>query len=61
MIFEYKSKIGKGDKKGVSSRTIIPKGIIKILGVDFGDDIIWKADVSDKGVTVTVKPVKKEK
>jgi len=60
MIFKYKSKIGKGDTKGVSSRTIIPKGIIKILGVEFGDEIMWTADVSDKGVKITVEPAKEE-
>lgn len=54
MIFEYKSKIGKADSKGVSARTIIPAPIVKIMDLNFGDNIVWTANVTDKGATITI-------
>lgn len=54
MIFEYKSKVGKGDTRGVSSRVIIPKGIMKILDAQPGDHLTWKADIIDNKIVITV-------
>lgn len=60
MIFKYKSRIGKADTKGVSSRTIVPSAIIKMLELNFGDDMVWIANITTKGVTVTVESAKKD-
>jgi hypothetical protein len=54
MILKYKSKIGKADTRRISSRTIIPIEVIKILNLDFGDEIIWTVDIEGKGATVMV-------
>ena len=61
MMLKYESTIGKADVKGKSSRVIIPKEIIKMLDLEWGDKLVWNADISDKGVTVTVTPLKKVK
>ena len=51
---KYKSIIGKADMVGVSSRTIIPKEVITMLNLDFGDEIIWDVDITGPGAKVTV-------
>jgi len=61
MMLKYESTIGKADVKGKSSRVIIPIEIIKMLDLEWGDKLVWNADISDKGVTVTVTPLKKVK
>jgi SpoVT / AbrB like domain. len=60
MILKYESTVGKADVKGKSSRVIIPREIVKILGLEWGDKLIWNADIGDKGVTITVTTTKKE-
>jgi hypothetical protein len=54
MIMKFRSKIGKADMKGISSRTIVPSRVVEALDLDFGDDIIWAVDFDKKPVTVTV-------
>jgi len=60
MMLRYESTIGKADVKGKSTRVIIPMEIVKMLDLKWGDKICWNADISDKGVTVTVTPLKKD-
>jgi bifunctional DNA-binding transcriptional regulator/antitoxin component of YhaV-PrlF toxin-antitoxin module len=60
MILKYESTVGKADVKGKSSRVIIPREIVKMLGLEWGDKLIWNADIGDKGVNITVKAAKKE-
>lgn len=60
MILKFKSKISKGDKKGTSSRTAIPKQLLEILNAQIGDSIEWTANIQGDGVTVTVKTLKDE-
>lgn len=55
MILKYKSKIGKADTKGRSSRIIIPRGIIDLLEAKWGDELVWTADISKEGVKITVE------
>lgn len=50
----YETKIGQADTKSKSSRTIIPREIIKMLKLQWGDKLQWIADIEDKGVTITV-------
>ncbi|WP_169740905.1 AbrB/MazE/SpoVT family DNA-binding domain-containing protein [Methanobacterium arcticum] len=60
MILKYESTVGKADVKGKSSRVIIPREIVKMLGLEWGDKLIWNADIGDKGVTITVKAAKED-
>lgn len=60
MMLDYESKIGKADTKGKSARVIIPKEIMKILNLDFGDKIRWNVNITEKDVTITVEPLKED-
>ena len=60
MILKYESTVGKADVKGKSSRVIIPREIVKMLGLKWGDKLIWNADIGDKGVTITVTAAKED-
>lgn len=55
MMLDYESTIGKADTKGISARVIIPKEIMKILNLDYGDKLIWFVDVKDEGFTIRVE------
>ena len=55
MMFKFESTVGKADTEGKSARVIIPKQIREMLKLDFGDKIIWKADISDNEVKITVE------
>jgi len=55
MKMKYETKIGQADTKGKSSRTIIPIEIIKMLKLEWGDKLVWTADIEGEGVTVTVE------
>lgn len=50
----YETKIGQADTKGKSSRTIVPIEIMKMLKLNWGDKLVWTADVEGEGVTITV-------
>jgi antitoxin component of MazEF toxin-antitoxin module len=60
MLLEYESTIGKADVKGKSTRVIIPREIIKMLNLEWGDKVVWKVDISNDEVTVIFEPKKKE-
>jgi len=60
MILKFKSRIGKADTEGVSSRTIIPIKVIEALELDFGDNIMWEVDFgAGKIPKVTVSKIDK--
>lgn len=60
MILKYESTVGKADVKGKSTRVIIPREIVKMLELKWGDKLIWNADIGDKGVTITVTAAKED-
>jgi antitoxin component of MazEF toxin-antitoxin module len=60
MMLTYESTIGKADVKGKSTRVIIPREIIKMLDLEWGDKVVWKANIRDDEVTVIFEPKKKE-
>lgn len=60
MMLSYESTIGRADVKGKSTRVIIPREIVKILDLEWGDKIVWNANITEKDVTITVEPLKKE-
>lgn len=59
-MLEYESTIGKADVKGKSTRVIIPREIIKMLNLEWGNKVVWKVDIRDDGVTVIFEPKKEE-
>lgn len=60
MMLKFESKIGKSDAKGRSSRTIIPKEVMQLLELEWGDKLVWNVNIGEKGVTVSVSPKKEE-
>jgi len=54
MMQTYESTIGKADTKGKSSRTIIPREVIRWLNLEWGDKLLWDVDIQGEKVTVTV-------
>lgn len=55
MSFKTKMRENKG-----SMLITIPKGLVQLLNVESGDKLLWNADITDKGVIVTVEPIKEE-
>ncbi len=55
MTFKTKMRENKG-----SMLITIPKALVKLLEVKSGDSLNWEADITDKGVTVLVSPLKTE-
>ena len=53
----YETKAG---LVGGSITTVVPAAIANLLKIEKGNKIRWDADVSEKGVTVTVTPIKQE-
>lgn len=60
MMLKYESTIGKADVKGKSTRVIIPREIVKMLDLEWGDKIVWTADISNDNVTITIEPKKND-
>jgi hypothetical protein len=54
MMQTYESKIGKADTKGKSSRTIVPREVVRWLDLEWGDSLVWAVDIKGENVTVTV-------
>ncbi|MCE7699652.1 MAG: hypothetical protein K8E24_012865 [Methanobacterium paludis] len=58
-MLKFESKVSKSDPKSRSSRTIIPKEVINLLDVKWGDTIEWNVKIEkDSGITVCVSPKK---
>jgi len=45
---KFESRLGKADMTGTSTRTIVPKRVIEILDLEFGDKIVWNVEFLGK-------------
>ena len=51
---KQKSKIGKGNARGDTFRTTVPKKIAEILDVELGDYIDWNLNHVDGQLVITI-------
>lgn len=57
MILKFESRLGKADMSGTSTRTIVPKKVVEILDLTFGDKIVWNVEILGKDdVRICVTP-----
>lgn len=57
MILKFESILGKADTTGTSTRTIVPKQVVKLLNLDFGDKIVWNIEILGKDeVKICITP-----
>ena len=54
-MIEYNSKISKANTKGSSLKVTIPQGVVKLLNLDVGDNIIWEVSLEDSSAKVCIK------
>lgn len=57
MKMTFKTKMR---KNAGSMITVIPSGLVNLLKVQQGDKLIWDADITEKGVNITIKTEKQE-
>ena len=55
MSFETKMRENAG-----SMITVVPSGLVKLLHSKSGDKLRWNADITEKGVSITVEPFKEK-
>lgn len=55
MTFETKMRENAG-----SMITVVPAGLVKLINAHSGDKLRWDANITDKGVNITVMPIKQD-
>lgn len=58
MILKYESKIGKAGGSGPSSKTTIPKPLMKLLGLEIGDKLEWVVEIDNNETHISIIPKK---
>lgn len=54
---KFESKVGKASGVGESTRTTVPKKIVELFNLEWGDKIVWTVETIDKGeVKVCISP-----
>lgn len=48
MILKFESKVSKAGSHGDSTKTTVPKPIVELLKVKFGDKIVWNVEILGK-------------
>ena len=56
----FKTKIGRAKSTGDSLKTTIPMTIIKMMGLQYGDNLKWNCEVKDNKFVICVEPEKIE-
>ena len=55
MRMTFKTKMR---KNAGSMITVVPAGLLNLLKIESGDELIWNVDITDEGATITVEPIK---
>ena len=45
-------------KNAGSMITVVPAGLLNLLKIESGDELLWNVDITDQGATITVEPIK---
>ncbi|MDO9157826.1 MAG: hypothetical protein Q7U45_00100 [Burkholderiaceae bacterium] len=54
---KFKTKVGKASGVGESTRTTVPKKIVELFKLKWGDDIVWTVETIDKDeIKVCISP-----
>lgn len=54
---KFKTKVGKASGVGESTRTTVPKKIVELFNLKWGDDIVWTVETIDKDeIKVCISP-----
>lgn len=48
-------------KNAGSMITVVPAGLLNLLKIESGDELIWNVDITAEGATVTVEPIRQSK
>ncbi len=58
MKMTFKTKMR---KNAGSMITVVPAGLLNLLKIESGDELIWNVDITAEGATVTVEPIRQSK
>ncbi len=58
MVKGQETKLTKANVTSESLRTTVPMSIRKQFGLEEGDNLVWKIDVSDNKLIIVVEPKK---
>lgn len=48
MILKFESKVSKSGGSGDSTKTTVPKPVVELLKLKFGDKIVWNVEILGK-------------
>ena len=48
MILKFESKVSKAGSQGDSTKTTVPKPVVELLKLKFGDKIVWNVEILGK-------------
>ena len=55
---EFKTKVTIARPNSPSLRTTIPEGVAKLIDLGAGDELVWKVDIKENQVKITVSRMK---
>jgi hypothetical protein len=53
-VGEFKTKVTIARPNSPSLRTTIPEGVAKLIDLGAGDELVWKVDIKENQVEITV-------
>jgi len=57
-VGEFKTKVTIARPNSPSLRTTIPEGVAKLIDLGAGDELVWKVDIKENQVKITVSRMK---
>jgi bifunctional DNA-binding transcriptional regulator/antitoxin component of YhaV-PrlF toxin-antitoxin module len=57
-VGEFKTKVTIARPNSPSLRTTIPEGVAKLIDLGAGDELVWKVDIKENQVVITLSKTK---
>jgi bifunctional DNA-binding transcriptional regulator/antitoxin component of YhaV-PrlF toxin-antitoxin module len=57
-VGDFKTKVTIARPNSPSLRTTIPEGVVKLIDLGPGDELVWKVDIKENQVKITVSRMK---